>query len=28
VIDTESKWVYSHIKLSLSIRYVLFQVIT
>jgi hypothetical protein len=27
-IDIESKWVYSHIKLSSYFRYVLFQVIT
>ncbi len=27
-IDIESKWVYSHIKLSSNFRYVLFQVIT
>ena len=27
-IDIESKWVYSHIKLSSNFSYVLFQVIT
>ena len=27
-IDIESKWVYGQIKLSFSISYVLFQVIT
>ena len=27
-IGIESWWVYSHIKLSFSIRYILFQVIT
>ena len=27
-IDIESKWVYSHIKLSFIISYILFQVIT
>jgi len=27
-IDIESKWVYSHIKLSSNFHYILFQVIT